>query len=127
MRPALDAAIRDIAAHLGRTLTFPVYLSVNRTQQEDIGPGEQFLMYTFPCERTVPNAIGRPDGCTVHVNPIASEADFSDHDRAAFLVHEAMHCYLYDKFGDAYDRVAPWLQEGAPTWVQTAVAGGDSA
>ena len=40
LRPALDTAIRDIATHLGRRLTIPVYLSMNKTQQEDLDTGE---------------------------------------------------------------------------------------
>jgi hypothetical protein len=124
LRPALDTAIRDIAKHLGRTLTIPVYLTMNRTQQVTVD-GEPSRMYTWPCEKTFTNAVGKADGCTIHVNPIAMSADYSDHDRVAFLAHEAMHCYLIDKFGPAYDLVAPWLQEGIPIWVQTALAGGD--
>lgn len=126
LRPALDTAIRDIATHLGRKLTIPVYLSINKQQREDLNTGEPSRMYTYPCEKTEVNNVGKPDGCTIHVNPIAMGADYTDHDRVAFLAHEAMHCYLEDKFGAAYGMVAPWLQEGIPIFVQTALAGGDT-
>jgi len=126
LRPALDTAIRDIATHLGRRLTIPVYLSMNKAQQEDLDTGEPTRMYTYPCEKTSVNNVGKPDGCTIHVNPLAMSGEYTDHDRVAFLAHEAMHCYLDDKFGAAYGVVPPWLQEGIPIWVQTALAGGDT-
>jgi hypothetical protein len=124
-RQQLDAAISDIASHLGRAMKMHVYLTVNTKQLENHDDGTPALMYTWPC-RSGKTADGQqPDGCTIHVNPAAAGAEFDDHDRRSFLIHEAMHCFLYDKFGAAYDHVAGWLQEGIPIWVQTALNGAD--
>lgn len=126
LRPVLDAAIRDIAAHLGRALTIPVRLSMNNTQLETVVDGTPARMYTYACRGKKVNESGRPDGCTIHVNPVALTQENNDHDRQAYLTHEAMHCYLMDKFGTAYDGVASWLAEGIPMWVQTTLTGGDA-
>ncbi|MFC0438707.1 hypothetical protein [Kutzneria buriramensis] len=124
-RQQLDSAISDIASHLGRTMKMHVFLTVNTKQLEDHDNGTPALMYTWACKANKTANGQNPDGCTIHVNPAANDAQFSDHDRKSFLIHEAMHCFLYDKFGAAYDDIAPWLVEGIPIWVQTALNGAD--
>jgi hypothetical protein len=125
-RTALDAAISDIAGHLGRPLGLTIYLTVNNKQLEDGSNGKPSVMYTWACRGTKQAGSNNPTGCTIHINPWAFDGSFSDHDRQAFLTHEAMHCFLYDKFGASYDTVPAWLGEGIPIWVQTALTGGDT-
>jgi len=127
LRPALDASIAAIAAKLGHTMRTPVRLVVNTKQLEDDPEGTRpTLMYTWPCKGAAV-AEGRQDGCTLHVNPHAFDPLYSNADREAFLTHEAMHCFLLDKFGRAHDDAPAWLMEGIPTWVQVALHGGDPA
>ncbi|MBI4943742.1 MAG: hypothetical protein HY830_23625 [Actinobacteria bacterium] len=126
LRPVLDAAVSDIARRLGRSLRIPVHLAMNRGQRENHPDGSLTVMYTYPCRGGGPADGTRPTGCTIHVNPHALDAGFSDADRSAFLVHEAMHCYVLDLLGPAAEDLAPWLQEGIPMWVQVALRGGDA-
>lgn len=124
LRPALDSAITQIAAKLGRTLTIPVRLSMNDTQQAD-GDSGPTRMYTYPCRNGKPLASGRADGCSIHINPLAMTNQYTDRDREIFLIHEAMHCYLIDKFGYSYLTVPDWLAEGIPIFVQADLGRGD--
>ncbi|WP_143448809.1 hypothetical protein [Kineosporia sp. A_224] len=126
LRPTLDAAVSDIAGRLGRSLRIPVHLTMNRAQRENHPDGSLTVMYTYPCRGTGTADGTRPTGCTIHVNPHAFDTTFSDADRSAFLVHEAMHCYVLDLLGPAAENLAPWLQEGIPMWVQVALRGGDA-
>ena len=125
-RPVLDAVVGEIAAHLGRPLTLPISLSVNTKQLENLPNGKPSVMYAWACRAKKIAGQLNPTGCTIHINPYAVDGAFSDHDRRSFLTHEAMHCFLYDKFGAAYNSVAPWLAEGIPIWVQTALNGADT-
>ncbi|GDY28602.1 hypothetical protein [Gandjariella thermophila] len=124
-RQVLDSVLGDIAGHLGRSLRLTVFLQVNTKQLENQPNGKPSVMYTWPCRGTKTADTRNPTGCTIHVNPYAADAAFDDHARRSFLIHEAMHCFLYDRFGIAYDSVAPWLAEGIPTWAQTALNGAD--
>jgi hypothetical protein len=126
LRSILDAAIADIAGHLGRPLRFPVYLSMNRKQREDHPDGTMTLMYTYPCRNGSDEGGVRANECSIHVNPVALGGQYTDADRRAFLTHEAMHCFVIDKFA-AHDALPAWLQEGIPMWVQTTLVGGDPA
>ncbi len=123
-RAAFDRAVGDIAVRLGRTLKLATTVSVN---SRDLHMPS--YMYTWGCQGT--SAMWDPDapltGCAVHINP-STLGDTTEHDRRAFFVHEAMHCFLYDKHGMAYsDEAPPWLVEGIPTYAQVSIAGGDKA
>ena len=104
-----------ISAGLGRQLSISanVFISVN-TQVNRRG----VFMYTVPCDITG-NKVG---GCTIHVEPAASNPAYTAADLRSTLVHEMMHCYLLDKFGMDYDSIPPWYVEGVPSWVQLQVA-----
>jgi hypothetical protein len=81
---------------------------------------EGALMYSVPCRggKTLATAkSGRIDGCTVHVNPSARQ--FPALEQRALLIHEVMHCVLYDEFDYAYNLMPNWYGEGVPTWVQS--------
>jgi hypothetical protein len=118
-RAQLAGITADISAHLGRPLTLAVHFSVNNTQLQGTS-----RMYTYACESpTAPN--GPITGCTIHVNPNALNVGYTDSDRHAFLIHELMHCYLYDKFGFDYNAMPSWYVEGVPTWVMTVLGPGD--
>jgi hypothetical protein len=124
LRPVLDEVIAQIGAKLGRQLRFPVFLTMNTTQLEDHPDGTPTLMYTFPCTNGVNDAEARANQCTIHVNPVAMGAQYSDANRRSFLTHEAMHCFVIDGFA-AHDALPAWLQEGIPMWVQTTLHGAD--
>src|SRR5207247_1764036 len=36
-----------------------------------------------------------------------------------------MHCFLFGRFGLAYDNMPAWFVEGAPTWVMATLGGGN--
>jgi hypothetical protein len=118
-RAQLAGIESDIASHLGRSLALDVHFSVNTGQLEGTS-----RMYTWACQGANP-ATGKITGCTIHINPRALDLGTSDADRHSFLIHEVMHCFLYDKFGVAYDAMPAWYVEGAPTWVMTVLGPGD--
>lgn len=118
-RADLPGIESDIASHLGRPLNLTVYISVNTSQLE-----ANSKMYTWPCQGTTPASNG-VSGCTIHVNPAATVPGFTDADRRDFLIHEVMHCFLFDQFGLAYDSMPAWYVEGVPTWVMTVLGTGD--
>jgi hypothetical protein len=111
----------------GRKATdFRIALSVNTRQLYD-KPGRITKMYTFPCRAGQPTGEGDVPGCTIHVNPEALSAKYSDHDRRAFLIHEMMHCVLNAHLGAEYALAPDWYAEGVPSWVETMLGGGDPA
>lgn len=109
--PGIEAAI---SAKLGRPLTIDArtFVSVNTKDLE-----QPSLMYTWAC--TDGSTGNNVPGCTIHINPNATGGSFSDDMVRSFLIHEVTHCYLYDKFGLAYDAMPPWFVEGAPTWAMS--------
>lgn len=112
----------EIASHLGRSLGLKVYFSVNSKQLE----AATTKMYTWACQGTKESAnTGTVTGCTIHIDPYSLSQGYSDADRSSFLIHELMHCFLYDKFGVAYDSMPSWYVEGVPTWVMTQFGSGD--
>jgi hypothetical protein len=117
MRAVLNRQVDAIATRLGRRLRLPTRLSMNKTNQE----GDS-AMYAVYCSAT--RRAKTTHECTIHVNPAA--AKYADPERAAALAHEAMHCFLMDSLGRGEDALPPWLQEGIPMWVETAVAGGST-
>ena len=42
-----------------------------------------------------------------------------------YLYHELAHCYLFGRFGQAYDQMPPWYVEGTAAWIQEQLGGGD--
>jgi hypothetical protein len=108
----------DIHAHLGRGLSIKdkVFFSVNTRDLE-----QPSMLYTFACSGTQvtkakPGKPGKVPGCTIHVNPKVHNGPFSPKELYSFLVHEVMHCFLYDGFGTEYDKMPAWYVEGPPTW-----------
>ncbi|MDQ1659177.1 MAG: hypothetical protein QOD41_4260 [Cryptosporangiaceae bacterium] len=119
-RAQLDAAVAAIAAHRG-PLKLKTSVQVNNTNR-----WQPSTMYTFACRggKVAADAGVAPDSCTIHLNPKAFTG-YTDRDRASFLIHEAMHCFLDDRFGLRYPSAPAWLVEGIPTWVQGTLGGGD--
>jgi hypothetical protein len=118
-RAQLAGIESDIASQLGRSLNLSVYFSVNTSQLEGASK-----MYTWPCQGSTPSSNGI-SGCTIHINPAANVPGYTDADRHDFLIHEVMHCFLFDEFGLAYDSMPAWYLEGVPTWVMTVLGTGD--
>lgn len=110
-----------ITAHLGRPLAIAdhVFLSVNTRDLENA------MMYSWACAGAK-TATGTVTGCTVHINPKTVAGHFSDAEMRSFLVHELMHCYLFDKFGMSYDHMPAWYVEGVPTWVMSELGTGSA-
>jgi hypothetical protein len=125
-RAMIDAIVPTITARLGRPLTVAAgtFVSVNTKDLEPKSNGEPSLMYTWRCTKPKSNVTS---GCTIHVNATTASGAFTDSELRSFMTHEVMHCFLYDKFGAAYDTMPPWYVEGAPTWVLTDVGGGDGS
>jgi hypothetical protein len=109
--PGIESAI---TAKLGRPLSIgrTTYLAVNSKDLE-----MPALMYTYPCEQTNPG--NEVTGCTIHINPNAVSGAFDDDMVRSFLIHEYVHCYLYDKLGFAYGGMPAWYVEGAPSWAMS--------
>jgi hypothetical protein len=116
-RAMVGGILDDITAKLGRPLRISgrLFLAVNSKNLEGSA-----LMYAYGCTGTKAGAEGdRVDGCTIHLNPRAIQAAYTPAEQRSFLVHEIMHCYLYDKFGMAYTAMPAWYVEGAPTWAMS--------
>jgi hypothetical protein len=116
-RAQLVAIESEIAAHLGRALTIDkaTFISVNTKDIE-----QPSLMYAWACNNGK-TAVGKVTGCTIHINPKTVGGTFTDAEVRSFLIHEVMHCYLYDRFGMAYDTMPAWYVEGAPTFAMEAL------
>jgi len=76
---------------------------------------EHAMLYTIGCTDS-PDSNGKINGCTIHINPSTIAANHSDAEVRSFLIHEMAHCFLYDRFGNAYDQMPAWYVEGAPTY-----------
>jgi hypothetical protein len=116
-RAQLAGIESELTAHLGRPLKIAdhVVVSVNSADLE-----HGALMYAWACDGSA-IAAGTVTGCTIHVNPRAVNGHFTDAELRSFLIHEVMHCYLYDRFGRAYDTMPAWYVEGAPTYAMSAL------
>jgi hypothetical protein len=115
----------EIGARIGVPFTIPVYLEVNTQNVTKGGPKDEALAYTVACDgaQYVPGVI---NGCVVHVEPrLVSDGVYSDADVRGTLIHELMHCFLYQQFGARYDHMPAWYLEGVPEWVES-VLGGDA-
>jgi hypothetical protein len=118
-RGDLDRAIDTIAGGLGRQLSagFGVRLAANTVRREG-----KALAYAVPCLGTAPSTVGgKVNGCVIHMNPVILAPNYLARDRIDTLRHEAMHCFLYDKFGIAGATMPVWYTEGIPEWVAHAI------
>ena len=111
-RALIGGILDDVTARLGRPLRIAdrLFLAVNSKNLEGTA-----LMYTYGCT----GATGRVDGCTVHLNPRSIQTAYTPAEQRSFLLHEIVHCYLYDRFGLAYTTMPAWYVEGAPTWAMS--------
>jgi hypothetical protein len=116
MIPGVEAAI---AAKLRRTLTIDsgTFVVVNK---ENGGKTDSALWYTVPCR----DGSGKMTGCTFHVNPRA--VGHSDEDMRDFLIHEMVHCFMYEKYSYAHDTMPDWYAEGGPSWAASVLGGRNS-
>jgi hypothetical protein len=110
-RAQIAGLLGDLTARLGRPLRIAdrLFLSINTTNLEGTA-----RMYTVPC-----GPDSDVDGCTIHLNPRAIGGAHTPAELHSFLVHEIMHCYLFDRFGLAYGAMPAWYVEGAPTWAMS--------
>ncbi|MFI7602513.1 hypothetical protein [Actinoplanes sp. NPDC049681] len=112
-RAQIAGILGDLTARLSRPLRNAgrLFLSINTKNLE--GPSR---MYTVPCQ----DGNGdRVDGCTIHLNPRAIGGAYTAAELHSFLVHEIVHCYLFDRFGLSYSAMPAWYVEGAPTWAMS--------
>jgi hypothetical protein len=110
-RAMLGGIESDLAARFGRTLTVAdrVFMAVNT---KDL---EHAMLYTIACTDS-PGPAGKINGCTIHINPSTVAANHSAAEVRSFLIHEMAHCFLFDRFGNAYAAMPAWFVEGAPTY-----------
>ncbi|MDT5030911.1 MAG: hypothetical protein QOC94_1082 [Actinoplanes sp.] len=110
-RAMLGGIESDLASRFGRPLSVAdrVFVSVNT---KDL---EHAMLYTIGCTDS-PDPKGKINGCTIHINPSTIAANHSAAEVRSFLIHEMAHCFLFDRFGNAYDKMPAWYVEGAPTY-----------
>jgi hypothetical protein len=110
-RAMLGGIESDLASRFGRTLSVAdrVFVAVNT---KDL---EHAMLYTIGCTDS-PDPNGKINGCTIHINPSTIAANHSADEVRSFLIHEMAHCFLFDRFGNAYDKMPAWYVEGVPTW-----------
>jgi hypothetical protein len=125
MLPDVEAAITP---HLGAlTIAGKVFLAVNTKNLVKTSTGRMAALYTVACTGTNPTSGAQQvTGCTVHVNPAVHKGQFTDADVRTFLIHEMTHCFLYNRFGTAYDHMPDWYAEGAPTWAESVLGTGNA-
>jgi hypothetical protein len=116
MIPGVEAAVAD---KLRRKLTIDsgTFVVVNTGNG---GKTDSALWYTSACH----DSSGKLTGCTFHVNPRA--AGHSDADMRDFLLHEMMHCFMYDKYDHAHDTMPDWYAEGGPSWAASVLGTSNS-
>jgi len=112
-RAQLAGIESELSAHLGRPLTIAgnTFVTVNTKDLE-----QPSMMYAYGCVGAKAAQSGKVSGCTIHVNPSTAGGHFTDAELHSFLIHEVMHCFLFDRFGMAYHNMPAWYVEGAPTW-----------
>jgi hypothetical protein len=111
-----DGIVAEVGKRLGHGLDAGFAITYAANTREAQGS----LMYAVPCRggKDLATAKRGPiDGCTVHVNPSVRQRPSVD--QRALLIHEVMHCVLYDEFDYAYNLMPNWYGEGLPTWVQS--------
>lgn len=110
-RAMLAGIESDLASRFGRPLSVAdhVFVAVNT---KDL---EHAMLYTIGCTDS-PDPNGKINGCTIHINPSTIAANHSAAEVRSFLIHEMAHCFLFDRFGNAYDQMPAWYVEGVPTW-----------
>jgi len=110
-RAMLGGIESDLASRLGRKLSVAdrVFVAVNT---KDL---EHAMLYTIGCTDS-PDPNGAINGCTIHINPSTIAANHSAAEVRSFLIHEMAHCFLFDRFGNAYAKMPAWYVEGAPTY-----------
>ncbi|GAB3417428.1 hypothetical protein GCM10027569_41400 [Flindersiella endophytica] len=120
-RELVDDAIAKISARLGRSLSIQTTVTVDTTEDiEEAGPDA--WMYTYPCAGVMRSdhvADGRVTGCTIHLRPRSTLAANFEADVRGPLVHEVMHCFIFQKFGLA--PLPDWYAEGVPSWAMGAL------
>jgi Peptidase of plants and bacteria len=121
----LDGIEKDITSHLGGTFPDPVYLEVNTVNVASNPTDTNSLLYTAGCFKGAIPTSGPVDSCTVHIQPrsLHGKGALSTSDIHASLIHEMMHCYLFQKYGAATYGFPAWFDEGASDWVANAIAG----
>ncbi len=83
------------------------------------------LMYTAGCFMgAIPNT-GAVDSCTVHIQPraLSGKGALSTSDIREALIHEMVHCYMFQRFGAATYGFPAWFIEGSADWVANEIAG----
>ena len=114
----------DVTTRLGRSLRIAdrLFFTINSKNLE--GPA---WMYTYACHGgSAGSGSDSVDGCTIHLNPRAIGGTYTPAELRAFLVHEIVHCFLFDRFGLAYDAMPAWYVEGAPTWAMSDIGPANS-
>jgi hypothetical protein len=111
--------------HLGGSFPDPVYVEVNTKNVLFPGDTTASLMYTSGCFMGAIPGTGAVDSCTVHVQPraLTGKGALSTSDIHEALIHEMVHCYMFQKFGAPVYDFPPWFIEGSADWVANEIAG----
>ena len=111
--------------HLGGSFPDPVYVEVNTKNVLFLGDTTASLMYTSGCFMGAIPGTGAVDSCTVHVQPraLTGKGALSTSDIHEALIHEMVHCYMFQKFGAPVYDFPPWFIEGSADWVANEIAG----
>jgi hypothetical protein len=94
-----DGIVAEVGKRLGHGLGPGFRITYAANTREAQGA----VMYSAPCrggKDIVAAKSGPIDGCTVHINPNARQRPSVD--QRTFLIHEIMHCVLWDEFDSAY-------------------------
>jgi len=110
---------------LGGSYPDPVYVEANTRNVLFPGDTEAAPLYTSGCFRGAVPTTGPVDSCTVHVQPIALSGKdaLSTSDIHEALIHEMVHCYMFQRFGAATYGFPDWFIEGSADWVANEIAG----
>lgn len=120
-RAMLGGIENDISTHLGRILTLDVYVELDTRQ----GVVPDADMYSYPCNGANQTA-DKITGCVIHIEPGALVPGYWTMDeRRSALLHEVMHCFLYNELGAGYYDMEPWYVEGVPTWAMSVLTAGN--
>jgi len=124
-RAEFNGIVNALTAHLWPlTVRDQVFFADNTRSIDPNDPtsnGKSILAYNVGCVGGSTPA-GKISGCTVHMNPGQVASNVHD-----ILIHELMHCFMEDKFGQAaYVAMPSWFVEGGAQWAQTALGTGDT-
>ena len=113
------------AGRLGGSYPDPVYVEVNTMNVLFPGDTTASLMYTAGCFKGAIPSTGPVDSCTVHVQPRAftGKGALSTSDIHEALLHEMVHCYMFQRFGAPVYGFPAWFVEGAADWVANEISG----